>query len=117
MPKVDIKLPARPKKLMIATFSESTDEIAWAFKLAGKLLNENIPTEVYIGTRRLKGQLKYADKKGIKAVLIRGEDEQKAGKVQYRPLSKAGHRWEEEKIKILIPEDELILQVKRLLLS
>jgi len=45
------------------------------FSMATELRKNGIPTEVFLEPKKLKAQIKYADKKGIPLVLIAGEDE------------------------------------------
>ena len=45
------------------------------FKILNSLRSNNINSEIYSGSSNFKAQLKYADKRGCKFVIICGEDE------------------------------------------
>jgi len=50
-----------------------------------------VPVEMYVGDGGLKAQLRYADRRNAPCVVIQGEDERAAGKVQIKDLA-AGKR-------------------------
>jgi len=62
------------------------DKLIEYHKLAFKLRENGISTEVYLGEEGIGKQLKYADKKDIPIVLIIGEDEFKEGLVSIKDL-------------------------------
>jgi len=62
------------------------DKLVEYHKLAFKLRENGISTEVYLGRGGIGKQLKYADKKEIPIALIIGEDEFKEGVVSVKDL-------------------------------
>lgn len=60
-------------KVLVTTFSKET--ISESLKVASLLRENNINTEIFHEPVKLKSQFSYADKKGIKYVVIIGEDE------------------------------------------
>lgn len=79
-------------------------------KLATKLRNAKINTEIYLNDKKLKGKFKYADKLEIPYVIIIGEDEIKNNKVTIKNM-KTG----EEK-KVENDEFEIIRNIKKAVL-
>jgi len=71
-------------KALISVFDKATQK--QSLKIAAKLRQANITTEVYPAQEPLDKQLKYADKKGIPFVVIIGPDEAKANKVTLKDL-------------------------------
>lgn len=69
---------------MIANFD--TNLIKKYIKIASDLRNVNINTMIYPDVVKLDKQFKYADKKGIKFVLLMGENELKEDKVTLRNM-------------------------------
>lgn len=67
-----------------------------AIKIASKLRKMGIPTDINLGQRNLSKQLEYCNSKGIRYVLIVGEEEMKEGKVKLKDMESG----EERKIKI-----------------
>ena len=65
-------------------------------KLATKLRNVGINTEIYLNDKKLKAKFKYADKLEIPYVIVIGEDEIKSGEITLKDM-KTG---EEEKLPI-----------------
>lgn len=60
-------------KVLITRFDEnSTDDV---LDLLGRMIDADIPAEMYLGNEKLGAQIKYADKKGIPAVAIIGPEE------------------------------------------
>ena len=112
----------KPKSVMVARLDDDPDTVVRTFQLVGTLRHAGIQAEAYLGSRRLKGQLKYADKKGISVVLIQGEDELKKGMVQCRymggqPAEVDREEWEEMQAQnqVLIPESGIGSLVQRML--
>jgi len=62
------------------------DDVPRYQRLAQTLRDAGIRTEMYLGTSGMKAQMKYADKRGSPCVIIQGEDEIAAGKVQVKDL-------------------------------
>lgn len=69
---------------LVAVFSEETRHAST--RIAHKLRQAGINTEVYLGARKLGRQIAHADKKGIPIVAIAGPDEIEAGVVKLRRL-------------------------------
>ncbi len=55
-------------------------------RMAQDLREGGIRTELYLGSKGISGQFKYADKLGIRLVVIAGEDEFAKGEVQIKDL-------------------------------
>ena len=55
-------------------------------RIAADLRGAGIAAEVYLGGAGMRAQMKYADKRGASAVVIRGEDERQAGEVTVKNL-------------------------------
>ena len=70
------------------------EDLEIPIKLATKLRNLNISTQIYLNDKKLKAKLKYADKLEIPYVILIGEDEIKENKVKLKNM-KTG---EEKKI-------------------
>ena len=62
----------------------SADNLSHYLKMATALRSQGIATEVYPEAKKLGNQFKYADRRGFRAVLVAGEDEIAAGKVQVK---------------------------------
>ena len=69
------------------------------------LRDSNIPTEIYLGNKDLRGQINYAIKKGINLMLILGEDEIKENSVNIKILS--------ENKQIKVKRGELLEEIKK----
>ncbi len=52
-----------------------TEDLSTAIKIATKLRNQGIKTEIYLNNKKLKAKFKYADKLEIPYVIVIGEDE------------------------------------------
>ena len=70
------------------------DNLQEPIKLATKLRNVSINTEIYLNDKKLKAKFKYADKLEIPYVIVMGEDEIKANEVTLKNM-KTG---EEQKV-------------------
>jgi histidyl-tRNA synthetase len=73
------------KKILITVFNESLADKS--FELSQKLRKDGIANELYLKLERIDKQIKYADKKGIKYVIILGPDEIKDKKVTIKDLT------------------------------
>lgn len=62
----------------------SADQITHYFRLASQLRAAGIRVEVYPEAKKLGNQFKYADRRGFEAVIVAGEEEINAGKVQVK---------------------------------
>lgn len=71
-------------KVLVTLFDE--ESYADAISLYKRLLDAGIQSEIYFQPDKLQKQLKYADKKRIPFVLIRGPDEQKNDEVTIKAL-------------------------------
>lgn len=76
-----------------------TEDLKESIKLATKLRNAGINTEIYLNEKKIKAKFKYADKLEIPYVIVIGEDEIKQNVVTIKNM-KTG---EEEKV----PNDEI----------
>ena len=57
------------------------------FRIAEELREAGIPAEVYLGNKGIAGQIKYADRRGLSAVVIAGADELAAETVSIKDLA------------------------------
>ena len=62
------------------------EDLEIPIKLATKLRNLNISTQIYLNDKKLKAKLKYADKLEIPYVILIGEDEIKENKVKLKNM-------------------------------
>jgi histidyl-tRNA synthetase len=93
--------------------------------LAAQLRNAGIRAEIYVGNAGMKAQFKYADRRHAPCVVIQGEDERQAGKLQIKDLAEgrrqaaaiADHaEWQEQRPgQFEIDEAELVSAVADLL--
>ncbi|MGF1464405.1 MAG: histidine--tRNA ligase [Maricaulaceae bacterium] len=70
----------------VVILSLEADALADYFSLARALRDASVPAEVYLGGAGMKTQLKYADKRGARLAIIRGEDERQAGQLTVKDL-------------------------------
>lgn len=85
--------------VLVTVFNE--DRRADALRIATRLRREGaIHTDVYPGDRKLGKQFRYADDRGIRFVVIRGDDEAEAGEVAVKQLATGDQ--------VTIPEDQLV---------
>ncbi len=52
-----------------------TEDLSTAIRIATKLRNQGVKTEIYLNNKKLKAKFKYADKLEIPYVIVIGEDE------------------------------------------
>jgi histidyl-tRNA synthetase len=64
------------------------DDAARSFAMAAELRVAGIRAEAYVGTKKFRDQLKYADKRGAAVAIIEGADERAAGKVTLKDLKR-----------------------------
>ena len=76
-----------------------TEDLSTAIRIATKLRNQGIKTEIYLNNKKLKAKFKYADKLEIPYVIIIGEDEIQNNVVKLKDM-KTGEEKE-------IPMDDL----------
>ena len=62
------------------------DDLSVPIKLATKLRNKGINTEIYLNNKKLKAKFKYADKLEIPYVIVIGEDEIKNNKFKVKDM-------------------------------
>jgi len=63
------------------------DRITEYFRIAQELRTAGLAAEVYLGRKGIAGQIKYADKRDLPAVVIAGEDELAQGTVSIKDLA------------------------------
>jgi len=74
---------------VLITFVKYEDEIiSYGLKILEKLQNLHYNVDIYCGNKDLRGQLGYANEKGIKVTIIIGEEEVKNNKVIVKFLEK-----------------------------
>lgn len=73
-----------PAQVLVTVFSE--DLFGESLKTANTLRAKGIPAMLYPDPDKLAKQFKYADKKGIKYVIVMGPDEKAAGKVKVKNM-------------------------------
>ena len=71
-------------KVMITNLGK--DLLNYSLNICKMLRENNIPTEIYLTTSKLKKQLQYANNKKIPFVIIIGEDEKKEKKVTVKNM-------------------------------
>jgi len=76
-----------------------TEDLSTAIRIATKLRNQGIKTEIYLNNKKLKAKFKYADKLEILYVIVIGEDEIQNNVVKLKDM-KTGEEKE-------IPMDDL----------
>jgi histidyl-tRNA synthetase len=73
------------KKVLVTVFDKSLADKS--FELSQKLRISGIANEIYLKSEKIDKQMKYADKKGIRYVIILGSDEVKKNEVTIKDLS------------------------------
>ena len=94
-------------------------------RMAAALRAAGLPAEVYLGGAGMRAQMKYADKRGASAVVIRGEDERAAGQVTVKDLNlgaalsetvETNEEWREARpAQVTVPESGMVEAVRRAL--
>ena len=79
------KFKTSPAQVLVTNFDASL--LGDAYALAGELRAAGIKTMVYPEAAKLQKQLKFADRSGVRLVLIAGPDEQAAGMVTVKDLA------------------------------
>ena len=88
--------------ILIIPMEENLEE---SIKLATKLRNIGINTEIYLNDKKLKAKFKYADKLEIPYVIVLGEDEIKAKEITLKDMKTGNEEklpMDENKIKEII---------------
>lgn len=67
-------------------------ELGYLLPYAKALREEGVPVEVYPDAVKLRKQFEYADKKGIKYIVIAGENEMAKGVITFKDLSSGEQR-------------------------
>lgn len=73
-----------PTRVLVTVFDQTT--LDFSLNLASDLRKADIPTSVYLGDAKLRGQLGYAAEKGIPIVLIAGPDEIRDKKITVKNM-------------------------------
>ena len=63
------------------------EDLTIPIKLATKLRNNGVKTEIYLNNKKLKAKFKYADKLKIPYVIIIGEDEISQNKFKLKDMN------------------------------
>jgi len=88
--------------VLIIHFNEIS--LTHGYSLVEKLRQENIKTDLYPETAKIKKQLEYADKINVSYSLLIGENEMKSGKYMFKNM----HTGNQEPLTV----DEIILRLK-----
>jgi len=71
--------------VMVVNFD--TENLITYLQIAASLRRQGIKTEVFPDTKKLKQQLKYADRKGFGAVIVAGQNELAEGKLSVKTMA------------------------------
>ena len=63
------------------------EDLSVPIRLATKLRDNGVKTEIYLNNKKLKAKFKYADKLKIPYVIVVGEDEIKQNKFKLKEMS------------------------------
>jgi len=99
------KFEASPASVMMTIFDESL--LPKSFALANKLRMNGIKTMVYPSAVKLQKQFKYADRMGMKYVIVMGPDEEKAGKATIKNLS--------TREQVTVDQENLAIEISKML--
>lgn len=101
------------------------DRLVDYYKMAIELRSAGIPAEVYTGSKGIRQQFKYADQRGLLAVVVAGSDEFEKGEIQIKNLwlgkeLAAGiterDAWRKDRpSQFAIPQDKLVESIKELI--
>lgn len=80
-----LNLSETTTRVLLAHFGEA--ERNYCLPLASKLRAENINTEIYPDTVKIKKQFDYANKKQVPFVVVIGEEEMKSGKLTLKDMA------------------------------
>jgi len=80
------EVSSTPTKVLVTVFSP--EYLEKSIELSKILRQNKMRVEVYLKEDKLDKQIKYADKKGIKYVIILGPEEEKSGKVTIKDMMK-----------------------------
>jgi len=73
-------------QVLVTVFSK--DYLVNSMEIVSLLRKKGINSEIYLNEDKLDKQIKYADKKGIKYVVILGPEEEKSGKVTIKDMTR-----------------------------
>ena len=76
---------AWPTAVLVALFDAS--DPTYAYRIARTLRDAGVPTEIFMGTGRMRKQFQYADRKRIPYVVVGGPDEAAASEVTLKTLA------------------------------
>ncbi len=100
------------------------DRMADYQRMANDLRVAGIATELYLGTKGFRAQLKYADKRHSPVAVIAGSNEFESGEITLKDLRlgaklsktiKDREAWTEQPAQVAVPRAELVAGVKQLL--
>jgi histidyl-tRNA synthetase len=94
-----------PAKVLVTVFDET--RIGSSFALANELRSQGVKVNCYPEAAKLPKQLKFADRVGLRYVVIAGPDEEAAGMVTLKDLAKR-EQW-------TLPRSEIVRKLKGLL--
>ncbi len=77
-------IPASRTTADVLIVQFSAENLPHYLKIANDLRTQEIATEVFPEAKKLGNQFKYADRRGFRAVVVAGDDEIAAGKVQVK---------------------------------
>jgi histidyl-tRNA synthetase len=101
-------------------------EIAHYQQLVGQLRAAGIRSELYLGSSGMKAQMKYADRRGSRCVVIQGSDERAKGEVTIKDLvlgaelagadkNREDYLARQAEAQFAVPEAEMVQAVKTVL--
>ena len=80
-------IKAEKKSVSDVLIIPMVDDLSVPIKLATKLRNNGVKTEIYLNNKKLKAKFKYADKLEIPYVIIIGEDEIAQNKFKLKDMT------------------------------
>lgn len=92
------KIKAASNQVLVTVFSK--EYLNNSLEIVSSLRNKGINSEIYLNEDKLDKQFKYADKKGIRWVIIIGPDEEKSGTVTVKDMEKGSQE--------TIPQEKLL---------
>lgn len=99
-------IKAEKKSISDVLIIPMVEDLSVPIRIATKLRNNGIKTEIYLNNKKLKAKFKYADKLEIPYVIVIGEDEINNNNVNIRDM-KTG---EEKKVQLDV--DEIVKELK-----
>lgn len=80
-------IKAENKSISDVLIISMLEDLSVPIRLATKLRNNGVKTEIYLNNKKLKAKFKYADKLKIPYVVVIGEDEIKQNKFKLKDMS------------------------------